>query len=61
VVTALDLTSLPQLTANMPVEIKITTGTKLNRKSISIEVPEDADRYQEVPLSQLLPPEAETP
>jgi hypothetical protein len=61
VVTALDLTSLPQLTANMPVEIKITTGTKLNRESISIEVPEDADRYQEVPLSQLLPPEAETP
>ena len=61
VVTALDLTSLPQLTANMPVEIKITTVTKLNRESISIEVPEDADRYREVPLSQLLPPEAETP
>ena len=57
VVTALDLTSLPQLTANMPVEIKITTVTKLNRESISIEVPEDADRYEEVSLSELLSPE----
>lgn len=60
VVTALDLTSLPQLTANMPVEIKITTDIKLNRESISIEEPEDADRYEEVPLSELLPPENQT-
>ena len=60
VVTALDLTSLPQLTANMPVEVKITTDVKLNRENISIEEPEDADRYEEVPLSELLPPEAET-
>ena len=44
----------------MPVEIKITTDIKLNRESISIEEPEDADRYEEVPLSELLPPENQT-
>jgi hypothetical protein len=44
----------------MPVEVKITTDVKLNRENISIEEPEDADRYEEVPLSELLPPEAET-
>lgn len=60
VVTALDLTSLPQLTANMPVEIRITTDVKLNRENISIQEPEDADRYEEVPLYELLPPEEET-
>lgn len=59
-VTALDLTSLPQLTANMPVELRITTDVKLNRKNISIQEPEDADRYEEVPLYELLPPEEET-
>ena len=59
-VTALDLTSLPQLTANMPVEIRITTDVKLNRENISIQEPEDADRYEEVPLYELLPPEEET-
>lgn len=59
-VTALDLTSLPQLTANMPVELRITTDVKLNRENISIQEPEDADRYEEVPLYELLPPEEET-
>ena len=59
-VTALDLTSLPQLTANMPVEIRITTDVKLNRENISIQEPEDADRYEEVPLYELHPPEEET-
>jgi hypothetical protein len=43
------------------IEAIVSSGTKLNLESISIEVPEDADRYQEVPLSQLLPPEDETP
>lgn len=59
-VTALDLTSLPQLTANMPVELRITTDVKLNRENISIQEPEDADRYEEVPFYELLPPEEET-
>ncbi len=57
IVTALDLTSLPKLTANMPVEVKISTAVSINRDNITIEEPEDADRYEEVPLSALLPPE----
>ena len=44
----------------MPVEIRITTDVKLNRENISIQEPEDADRYEEVPLYELLPPEEET-
>lgn len=60
VVTALDLTSLPQLTANMPVEMKVATTITINHENVAVEEPEDADRYEEVPLTELLPPEEET-
>lgn len=57
VITTLDLTSLPQLTANMPVEMKVTTTIAINRENVAVEEPENADLYEEVPLTELLPPE----
>lgn len=53
---SLDLTSLPHLTAHMPVELTVTTRVAVSRDGVVIEAPEDADRYEEIPLSQLLPP-----
>ena len=58
--TALDLTSMPQLTANMPVELKVVTQIAINREGIDITEPEDKDLYTEVELKDLLPPEGET-
>lgn len=58
--TALDLTSMPRLTANMPVELKVVTEIAINREGIDITEPEDKDLYTEVELKDLLPPEDET-
>ena len=58
--TALDLTSLPQLTANMPVELKIVTAIAIDREGIDVTEPEDKSLYTEVELKDLLPIENDT-
>lgn len=58
--TALDLTSLPQLTANMPAELKVVTEIAIDREGIDVTEPEDKSLYTEVELKDLLPPEGET-
>lgn len=57
---ALDLTSLPQLTANMPAELKVVTEIAIDREGIDVTEPEDKSLYTEVELKDLLPPENET-
>lgn len=59
VTAALDMTSMPELTANMPVEVECTLRFDINRDNIAIEAPENADLYTEVALKDLLPTEPE--
>ncbi len=51
---ALDLSTVPELTSHMPVELTVRTNLTYNREGIDITAPEDADTYQEVSLTELL-------
>ncbi len=57
--TALDLTSIPQLTANMPLELKVVTEITINHEGMDITEPEDKDHYTEAELKDLLMPDEE--
>ncbi|MBP3665545.1 MAG: hypothetical protein J6K29_00695 [Clostridia bacterium] len=57
---ALDLSTVPELTSHMPVELTFRTNLTFNRAGIDITAPEDADTYREVSLAELLMGDAES-